>query len=94
MFYEPHKNDHGLPYSPMKALVVPRPIGWISTLGLDGSVNLAPYSEFNYVSDDPPFVMFAASGQSRRRAQGFLHQCRGDRRVRRQHGDLGAARRG
>ena len=62
MFYELSRNDHGLPFSPLKALVVPRPIGWISTLSRDGHVNLAPYSEFNYVGDDPPYLMFSASG--------------------------------
>ncbi|OGA02168.1 MAG: hypothetical protein A3I00_02560, partial [Betaproteobacteria bacterium RIFCSPLOWO2_02_FULL_64_12] len=43
------------------ALVVPRPIGWISTIGPDGNVNLAPYSFFNLVSGDPPFVMFSSA---------------------------------
>jgi len=42
MFYDPRKNDHGLPRDPFKSLVIPRPIGWISTLGLDGIVNVAP----------------------------------------------------
>lgn len=62
MFYEPDRNDHGLPYRPFKALVGPRPIGWISTLGADGVANLAPYSFFNAVADDPPIVMFSSSG--------------------------------
>lgn len=62
MFYEPKKNDHGLPHGPFKALVAPRPIGWISTLGSDGVANLAPYSFFNGVSDDPPVVMFSSAG--------------------------------
>jgi flavin reductase (DIM6/NTAB) family NADH-FMN oxidoreductase RutF len=61
MFYEPEKRNHGLPRDPFKALVVPRPIGWISTLGRDGRPNLAPYSYFNGVASDPPCVMFAAS---------------------------------
>ena len=54
MFYEPKKNNHGLPHRPFKALVGPRPIGWISTLGRDGVANLAPYSFFNAVAADPP----------------------------------------
>ncbi|VAW17907.1 Nitrilotriacetate monooxygenase component B [hydrothermal vent metagenome] len=62
MFYEPKKNNHGLPHRPFKALVGPRPIGWISTLGRDGIANLAPYSFFNAVADDPPVVMFSSSG--------------------------------
>lgn len=60
MFYEPAKNDHGLPYAPFKSCVVPRPIGWISTLDLDGRVNLAPFSQFNMLGYDPPYVMFSA----------------------------------
>jgi flavin reductase (DIM6/NTAB) family NADH-FMN oxidoreductase RutF len=60
MFYEP-RNGHGLPNNPLNALVVPRPIGWISTLSKDGIPNLAPYSFFNAVAYEPPQVMFAAS---------------------------------
>ena len=52
-----------LPLDPFKALVAPRPIGWISTLGRNGVVNLAPYSFFNAVSEDPHFVMFASGGR-------------------------------
>ena len=61
MFYEPDKRNHGLRYNPFKALVVPRPIGWISSVDTDGIPNLAPYSMFNAVADDPPCVMFASS---------------------------------
>lgn len=66
MFLEPgqHK-QHGLPYNPFKALVVPRPIGWITTTGSDGVVNLAPYSFFNGLSDAPPMVFFASNGKPR-----------------------------
>jgi len=60
MFYETVRNDHGLPYNPLKACVVPRPIGWLTTLSADGVVNLAPFSFFNLLSYDPPFVMFSA----------------------------------
>ena len=59
MFYDPVKNDHGLPYSPLKALAVPRPIGWISTLSKDGIGNLAPFSFFNALRDKPPFIMIS-----------------------------------
>jgi len=62
MFYEPAKG-HPLPRNPFKACVVPRPIGWISTLGPDGTRNLAPYSFFNAVADAPPVVMFASNGR-------------------------------
>lgn len=61
MFYEPDKNDHGLPFNPFKSIVVPRPIGWISTVSHDGVVNLAPYSQYNMLGYDPPYVMFAAN---------------------------------
>lgn len=60
MYYETAKNDHGLRYNPLKACVVPRPIGWITTIDEAGIVNLAPFSFFNLLSYDPPFVMFSA----------------------------------
>jgi flavin reductase (DIM6/NTAB) family NADH-FMN oxidoreductase RutF len=60
LYYETDKNDHGLRYNPLKACVVPRPIGWLTTLGAAGTVNLAPFSFFNILSYDPPFVMFSA----------------------------------
>jgi flavin reductase (DIM6/NTAB) family NADH-FMN oxidoreductase RutF len=60
MFYDPRRDKHGLSHNPMTALVVPRPIGWISTVSRDGVVNLAPYSFFNVVSGAPPFIMFAS----------------------------------
>ena len=59
MFYEPSKG-HGLPHDPSKAIVAPRPIGWISTRGRDGSVNLSPYSFFNMISGQPFLVMFSS----------------------------------
>ncbi len=55
-------NGHGLPHNPFKAIVAPRPIGWISTRSGDGTLNLAPYSFFNAVCDTPPIVMFSSSG--------------------------------
>ena len=61
MFYDPRLNDHGLPFNPLKSCVVPRPIGWITTLADDGHVNLAPYSQFNIVGFDPGYVMFSAN---------------------------------
>jgi flavin reductase (DIM6/NTAB) family NADH-FMN oxidoreductase RutF len=61
MFYDALKKDHGLPHTPLNSCVMPRPIGWISTLSRDGIVNLAPFSYFNLVSGDPPVVMFAAA---------------------------------
>jgi flavin reductase (DIM6/NTAB) family NADH-FMN oxidoreductase RutF len=63
IFYEPDARDRALlPHDPFKAIVAPRPIGWISTLDADGVPNLAPYSFFNAVCDAPPIVMFSSSG--------------------------------
>jgi len=61
MFYEPGSSSHGLPHDPFKSCVIPRPIGWISTLAADGVANLAPYSQFQNLTFDPPYVMFAAN---------------------------------
>ncbi|AWC24192.1 flavin reductase family protein [Aminobacter sp. P9b] len=61
MFYEPSQG-HGLPHDPFKAIVSPRPIGWISTIGKDGALNLAPYSFFNALTGKPPLVWFSSEG--------------------------------
>ena len=63
MFYATDKNDHGLARSPLKAIVSPRPIGWISSMSARGEINLAPYSFFNAVSDAPPIVLFSSEGR-------------------------------
>jgi flavin reductase (DIM6/NTAB) family NADH-FMN oxidoreductase RutF len=62
MFYDAILNDHGLPYDPIKALVAPRPVGWISAMSAAGEVNLSPYSFFNAVSTRPAIVMFSSEG--------------------------------
>jgi flavin reductase (DIM6/NTAB) family NADH-FMN oxidoreductase RutF len=62
MFYDTRKNDHGLPHNPFKAIVAPRPIGWITTMSAKGEINLAPYSFFNGITDKPPIVMFSSEG--------------------------------
>jgi len=62
MFYTPENRDPSLPHDPIKAIVAPRPIGWISTLSKDGVANLAPYSFFNAVGGMPPMLMFASEG--------------------------------
>ncbi len=62
MFYETALNNHGLQLDPFKALVMPRPIGWISTVNKGGQANLAPYSFFNAFSDNPYYVAFGSSG--------------------------------
>jgi len=61
MFFRP-EDGHGLPHNPFKAVVAPRPIGWISSVDKNGNANLAPYSFFNGVADTPPMVMFSATG--------------------------------
>lgn len=61
MYYEPGRTAHGLPYDPFKSCVVPRPIGWISTTSADGIDNLAPFSQFQNITFDPPIVMFSAN---------------------------------
>jgi flavin reductase (DIM6/NTAB) family NADH-FMN oxidoreductase RutF len=63
MFYDTRKNDHGLPRDPFKAIVAPRPVGWITSMSAKGEINLAPYSFFNAVSDQPPIVLFSSEGQ-------------------------------
>lgn len=65
MFYQFENKDHGLAFDPFKSCVVPRPIGWISTLSPDGVSNLAPYSQFQNLTFDPPYVMFAANQNTR-----------------------------
>jgi flavin reductase (DIM6/NTAB) family NADH-FMN oxidoreductase RutF len=63
MFYETEKNDHGLPHDPYKSCVIPRPIGWITSLSRAGVLNLAPFSQFNNLGYDPPYVMFSADAK-------------------------------
>jgi flavin reductase (DIM6/NTAB) family NADH-FMN oxidoreductase RutF len=61
-FYEP-RHGHGLPHDPFKAIVAPRPIGWISTVDAAGRPNLAPYSFFNAFCEAPPLVGFSSGGR-------------------------------
>jgi flavin reductase (DIM6/NTAB) family NADH-FMN oxidoreductase RutF len=64
MFYACDQRDRSiLPHDPFKAIVAPRPIGWISSISAKGAVNLAPYSFFNGVNSRPPMVMFASEGR-------------------------------
>ena len=62
MHYATGARPPNLKFDPFKALVVPRPVGWIGTQDRDGRRNLAPYSFFNAVSDRPPMVMFSSGG--------------------------------
>lgn len=64
IFFEPHQRDRGLfPRDPFKAMVIPRPVGWISTMSAGGAVNLAPYSYFNGFSSTPMIVGFSSEGE-------------------------------
>jgi flavin reductase (DIM6/NTAB) family NADH-FMN oxidoreductase RutF len=75
IFYEPHARDRELlPHDPFKALVAPRPIGWVSTLSADGAVNLAPYSYFNAVGNTPPMLLFSSDGM--KDSATFAHETR------------------
>ena len=67
MFFETDKNDHGLARPPFKSVVVPRAIGWLSTLSPEGVPNLAPYSQFTNLTFDPPYVAVSIN-------QGHLQQ--------------------
>ena len=63
MFFEPgHHKEHGLPHDPFKALIAPRPIGWISVMSKAGALNLSPYSYFNAFGTSPPMVGFSSEG--------------------------------
>ncbi len=75
MFYETEGNRHGLPHNPFTSCIVPRPIGWISTLSPDGVPNLAPYSFFNGVAGRPPIVMFATNGRQPHGAKDTAANC-------------------
>jgi flavin reductase (DIM6/NTAB) family NADH-FMN oxidoreductase RutF len=62
MFYTTDGKKHGLPHDPFKAIIAPRPIGWITSMSASGEINLAPYSYFNGVSSRPPVVCFSSEG--------------------------------
>ena len=62
MFYDAVENKHGLPNDPFKAIVAPRPIGWVSSLSKSGIPNLAPYSFFNAMSERPHYIVFGSGG--------------------------------
>ena len=59
-YYEP-KDGHGLKHDPFNAIIAPRPIGWISSRGAKGNINLAPYSFFNGFNYHPPIIGFSST---------------------------------
>ena len=72
MFYDSNPKAHGLAHDPFKALVAPRPIGWITAMSARGEVNLSPYSFFNAFSDQPNMVAFSSNG--RKDALAFIEE--------------------
>ena len=65
MYYEPGVTPHGLPHDPFKSCVVPRPIGWISTISKDGIANLAPFSQWQNLTFDPPWDQSRMTDEAR-----------------------------
>ena len=61
MKYSPGSERCPLPYSPFKSCTVPRPIGWLSSRSAAGVENIAPYSQWQNLTFDPPMVMFSAN---------------------------------
>ena len=74
-------------YQLMTSLVVPRPVGWISTISKSGERNVAPYSYFNLMGSDPPYVAFGSSG-----VKDSLRNLREVPRICRQHRDHAPSR--
>jgi flavin reductase (DIM6/NTAB) family NADH-FMN oxidoreductase RutF len=72
MIYSTVLQDHGLPHDPFKAIVTPRPIGWITAMNAKGEINLSPYSFFNAVSSRPHIVMF--SSEDKKDAVSFIEE--------------------
>lgn len=62
MHYDPRRDKRPVQYDPFKSCTVPRPIGWLSSVSKEGIHNLAPYSQWQNLTFDPPMVMFAANG--------------------------------
>lgn len=67
MFYDPEKNDFDLARNPFKSIIIPRPIGWISTIDEKGVHNLAPYSQVTNLTFDPPYIAIGLNEPERKR---------------------------
>ncbi|MFN3753932.1 flavin reductase family protein [Flavobacterium sp.] len=59
MLFDPKELEYSAVYKLLTGAIIPRPIGWISSVSEDGINNLAPFSYFNAVGEDPPHVMFS-----------------------------------
>ncbi|MDR6102255.1 flavin reductase (DIM6/NTAB) family NADH-FMN oxidoreductase RutF [Agrobacterium larrymoorei] len=75
MFYTTDTNQHGMAHDPFKAIVAPRPIGWIGSKGSDGTLNLSPYSFFNAIADKPKLVLFLIERTEGQPAQRAGNRC-------------------
>ncbi len=64
MQFDPNELEHTAVYKLLTGSIIPRPIGWISSISESGISNLAPFSYFNAVGDDPPHVMFAVGSHN------------------------------
>ncbi len=73
MFYEPSKQNHNLKYSPLKACIAPCPIAWITTISDNHEINLAPFSFFNLISEDPAMIMVSISRKNGTHEKDTLH---------------------
>ena len=72
MYYTNEGRDLDFRHDPFKAIVTPRPIGWISAVNAKGEVNLSPYSFFNAISSRPNIVMF--SSENKKDAVAFVEE--------------------
>ena len=59
MQFNPDDLERSAVYKLLTGSIIPRPIGWISSISEDKINNLAPFSYFNMLGDDPPHVMFS-----------------------------------
>ena len=59
MLFDPNELEYSAVYKLLTGAIIPRPIGWISSVSEEGINNLAPFSYFNAVGDDPPHLMFS-----------------------------------
>jgi len=60
---DPQAVPVSIAYQLLTTTVIPRPIGFISSLSPEGIANLAPFSFFNAVCGEPPMIMFSASNR-------------------------------
>lgn len=61
MLFDMEESNGFEPYEVLTRLVVPRPIAWVSTVSPEGTPNLAPFSFYNAVCDEPPVIMLSVS---------------------------------